>query len=414
MAASLSQQLHRNRVPAERRLVFGTYCLAVVIAAVVATYDDFGSLPQTVANAPSGLFVTAALALLADAMPVSLPGKWNTAAIFLSVTFTFAIMLTYGVATAVVVQALAVAISSWRLKHALWRAVFNFAQYALAFGVAHLIYVSIRDDGAPRPNAVLGIVAAAVTWFAVKYLTTAVAIQLRDDVSWWPMVLGPLGAEAMTTGSLLLMAPALMMQQASQPEFIPLILLPLLAVRRLAIMTAQQRHLASIDPLTGLANRKALIAEVSSCAVSHSRRAVQGDPASRFALILLDLDRFKNVNDALGHEVGDRLLVAVGDRLAQAARPGDLVARLGGDEFALLLTNTDANRGAARARDIADAAAGHCVRWNNADLPVRFSLGVQPYGSGDREEEVIRLADSRMYRDKANRRPQAANRRATA
>ncbi len=398
VATSLSQQLHRNRVPAERRLVFGSYCLGVVVAAILVTLHDFETLPEVLSRAPSGLYITAALAVLADAMPVSLPGKWNTAAIFLSVTFTFAIMLVYGVAPAVVVQALAVAVSSWRLKHALWRAVFNLGQYTLAFGLAHFVYVGIRYDGAPRAHGVIGIVAAALTWFTVKYLTTAIAIRLRDDVSWWPMVLGPLGAEAMTTGSLLLMAPALMMQQFRRPEFIPLILLPLVAVRQLAIISAQQRHLANIDPLTGLANRKALIAEVTSAAASHSRRAVQGDAANRFALVLLDLDRFKNVNDALGHEVGDRLLIAVGSRIAQAARPADLVARLGGDEFAIVAKQLESPEQARALAERVEEALQTPVVLEGIPLDVGGSIGIALFPDhGSDFASLLRRADVAMY-----------------
>ncbi len=180
---------------------------------------------------------------------------------------------------------------------------------------------------------------------------------------------------------------------------------------------AEQReriaHLESLtmtDELTGLLNRRGFYSLFRREMSAARRHGGSGGGV----LVLIDLDGFKRINDTHGHLAGDAYLRQVARLFAGAVRQEDAVARLGGDEFALLLTNTDANRGAARARDIADAAAGHCVRWNNADLPVRFSFGVQPYGSGDREEEVIRLADSRMYRDKANRRPQAANRRATA
>ena len=173
---------------------------------------------------------------------------------------------------------------------------------------------------------------------------------------------------------------------------------------------AHLEGLTMTDELTGLLNRRGFY-NLFRRELAAGRRHGGGGGG---VLVLIDLDGFKRINDTHGHLAGDAYLRQVARLLAGAVRQEDVVARLGGDEFALLLTNTDASRGAARARDIAETAGGHCVRWNNTDLPVRFSLGVQPYGSGDREEEVIRLADSRMYSDKANRRPQAASRRATA
>jgi len=404
VATSLSQQMSRNRVPAERRAVFGAYVLTVIVVAGVLTYRDFVNLGEWHVFSDGwslsaiGFTMTAVLAVAADSMPVTLPGRWNTAAIFPSIAFTFAIMLALGPAPAIVVQALAVAVSSWRLKHAVWRAMFNIGQYALAFDISWTVYTALPWRFPADQAIVLSFVAAAVTWFTVKYLTTAVAIWLRDDTAWWPMVLGPLTAEGLTTGALLLLSPVLMMQAYYRPEIIPIFILPLLAVRRLAIITAHQRHLANVDPLTGLANRKALVAEVAGAAANHAHRAVQGDPARSFGLLLLDLDRFKHVNDALGHEVGDRLLIAVGDRLAAAARPGDLVARLGGDEFAIVVKRLD-NPG--QARDVAERiekALMNPVVLDGLPLDVGGSIGVAVFPDhGSDFATLLRRADVAMY-----------------
>jgi diguanylate cyclase (GGDEF)-like protein len=404
VATSLAQQMLRNRVPAERRAVFGGYVLTVTGLAAVLTFPDFASLPshpllsEGWSTAAIGFLMTAVLAVAADSMPVTLPGRWNTAAIFPSITFTFAIMLALGPAPAIIVQAVAVAVSSWRLAHAPWRAMFNIAQYALAFAASWAVYTAMPWTFPDDHWVVLSFVAAALVWFMVKYLTTAVAIWLRDDIAWWPMVFGPLAAEGLTTGALLLLSPALMMQALYRPEYIPVFILPLIAVRRLAIITAHQRHLANVDPLTGLANRKALIAEVTAAAANHAHRAVQGDPARGFALLLLDLDRFKHVNDALGHEVGDRLLIAVGDRLAAAARPGDLVARLGGDEFAIVVKRLDTP---GQARDLAERVENALVNpvvLDGLPLDVGGSIGVAIFPEhGSDFATLLRRADVAMY-----------------
>lgn len=179
---------------------------------------------------------------------------------------------------------------------------------------------------------------------------------------------------------------------------------------------AYLESLTTTDELTGLLNRRGFYGHFRRELAAARRHGGDGHSghSGGGVLVIIDLDGFKRINDTHGHMAGDAYLRQVARLLAGAVREQDVVARLGGDEFALLLTGMDADCGALRARQIAEAAGRHSVRWNNAELPVRFSYGVQPYGADDREEEVIRLADSRMYRDKANRRPQAANRRATA
>lgn len=175
---------------------------------------------------------------------------------------------------------------------------------------------------------------------------------------------------------------------------------------------AYLESLSMTDELTGLLNRRGFF--------SHFRREIaaarrhggkeSGGKGGGGVLVIIDLDGFKRINDTHGHMAGDAYLRQVARLLVGSVREEDVVARLGGDEFALLLTGIDAASGAVRARQIAAAAGRRCVQWNNADLPIRFSFGVQPYGADDREEEVIRLADSRMYSNKAGRRPRAAAR----
>ncbi len=128
--------------------------------------------------------------------------------------------------------------------------------------------------------------------------------------------------------------------------YLPLLLLPFFAVVKTGEISREKERQSLHDSLTGMPNRKLLVRRIEEQVSDHALRG--GEP---FALLMLDLDRFKEVNDTLGHHVGDGLLALVSARIRSAVRPDDVVARLGGDEFAVLLPSiTDADG----AREVAE------------------------------------------------------------
>ncbi|MBB5118217.1 putative bifunctional diguanylate cyclase/phosphodiesterase [Streptomyces eurocidicus] len=157
------------------------------------------------------------------------------------------------------------------------------------------------------------------------------------------------------------------------------------------------RYEATHDALTGLPNRTLFFE-----ALDRALDTAGGGPA-RFGLCYLDLDGFKAVNDSLGHAVGDRLLVAVADRLRSCVTaPEQLVARLGGDEFVALLTGPSAPSDATALARRMLAALAEPVRLEGRDLSVRASIGIVDGAAGGRDAaEVLRSADITMYRAKA-------------
>tara|TARA_R110002096_G_scaffold435826_2_gene663539 strand:- start:63272 stop:65464 length:2193 start_codon:yes stop_codon:yes gene_type:complete len=161
---------------------------------------------------------------------------------------------------------------------------------------------------------------------------------------------------------------------------------------------AQQRlaYLAQYDQLTGLANRTTF--------QEHARRAVaraRREPGRRPAIFVLDLDRFKSVNDTLGHDVGDKLLSIVADRLLSAIAPPDLVARLGGDEFAVLIENiSNEEMIAGPAIRIMEAMRPDAIIGEHA-LRASTSIGIASYpDNGLTVEDLTVNADVAMYRAK--------------
>jgi diguanylate cyclase (GGDEF)-like protein len=159
--------------------------------------------------------------------------------------------------------------------------------------------------------------------------------------------------------------------------------------------TEEFRDLANHDDLTGLPNRS-LLYDRLGLAITQSRRQ-----ASHLALLFLDLDDFKRVNDSFGHASGDRLLVELARRARASVRAGDTVARFGGDEFVVLLDGVSGARDAARVAAKVLAAVQAPYRFDGHEASVAVSVGVSVYpADGTSSDELVRSADEAMYREK--------------
>ncbi len=153
-------------------------------------------------------------------------------------------------------------------------------------------------------------------------------------------------------------------------------------------------HLAHFDHLTGLPNR-ALLAERAAQAIAQQRQN-----GSTLAVLFLDLDHFKNVNDSLGHRLGDTLLVTLGQRLQSLARPQDTVSRLGGDEFLLLALDTGPEAAAELATKVLHSLSQPC-QVDGHELSTTLSLGISIFPQdGEHFDTLYQRADAAMYRAK--------------
>ncbi|HVV81825.1 MAG TPA: GGDEF domain-containing protein [Kofleriaceae bacterium] len=167
-------------------------------------------------------------------------------------------------------------------------------------------------------------------------------------------------------------------------------------VKRLRSDISRALTAAATDPLTGAANRGAFDAELGRlCDLA----AAGGDG---FALLLLDVDHFKAINDTHGHPVGDRVLMALVAFCRESVRKGDLIARWGGEEFVVLLPSASLRVAASKARDLLKALARR--RWNiddgNATLAFTVSAGATAWRDGDAPADVVARADQALYKAK--------------
>ncbi len=163
-------------------------------------------------------------------------------------------------------------------------------------------------------------------------------------------------------------------------------------------MTEEQLlHDAMHDALTDLPNR-ALFMDRLGVAVAQSVRHAD----HRFAVLFFDVDRFKNVNDSLGHAIGDQLLLAIARRLQQFVRPDDTLARLGGDEFAILLNAVEDPSHATRVAERVHTELGRPFDLQGHEVFTSASIGIAlSSGKHKRPEELLRDADTAMYRAKS-------------
>jgi diguanylate cyclase (GGDEF)-like protein/PAS domain S-box-containing protein len=159
----------------------------------------------------------------------------------------------------------------------------------------------------------------------------------------------------------------------------------------------QLHHDAFHDALTGLPNR-ALFMDHLKLTIARSRRNAQ----TKFAVLYLDLDRFKVINDSLGHTIGDQLLVGIADRLKNNLRPGDTVARLGGDEFTVLVEDISDETESVQVAERIQKELSIPFILSGREVFTTVSMGIAPSSTGyERAEDILRDADTAMYRAKS-------------
>ncbi|HEY5183913.1 MAG TPA: EAL domain-containing protein [Actinomycetes bacterium] len=362
---------------------------AFVAAAAIKVQPAMGSMPWA-------FWVIAGLVLLGEFRPVKTGGWFDQNGTVTTTAFVLAIMYLWGPWPALLLQAGATTVSQRSQKKPSWTLFFNVGQYCVSLMAAWVpMYLAGEGDGLVAAGRTMQgqdlswIAAGWVAWFvANNALVSGLAADqgqtFREaffDDFWFYVV---------STAAVLALSPIVVLVAQGSLYFIPLLLIPMFAVHQTGriSMVAEQQSLH--DALTGLPNRKYLLRRLDEAVSSPQREP--------FALCLLDLDRFKEVNDTLGHHVGDQLLVLVSQRLSAVLRPDDLVARLGGDEFALLLPGVTNSKAAAEVAHRVRHSMEEPFNLEGVLLELEASFGITVWPEhGDAVEQLMRRADVAMY-----------------
>ena len=326
---------------------------------------------------------------------------------------------------ALIIPAIRLALTQWRVKRAPpYRRVFTAAAIGLAYGSASLVYHGILPaDGDPRGylwrHPAMWLVAAGacgLTQWAVNQGLVLSAIRLADPTTRIKATV--LGREELHNDATELCAAVLVALGMTVSYLTLIIALPLATLLQRSFRHPQLLSEARADSKTGLLNAATWEREASA----EVARAVRTQ--SPLAVALLDLDRFKQINDTYGHLLGDEVLRQIAATMTQVLRDYDLAGRFGGEEFVMLLPQTravDAFRIAERVRAhiaklaiYADGPAGvpGTPRTPGAPgaerVPVTVSIGVAALDNGSRREltELLAAADAALYRAKASGRDQ--------
>jgi len=371
---------------------------AITIATTLARHRGLPYIRQ----APWAYAVFALMVIAAEWRPLAIPTNAGQTDMVASTTFSFALLIAFGLPGTVLAQSAASLLTDVAHRKAASKVLFNVAQYSVAFGGSAVVLHRLGDHPglttSTSPAARLGaIVAAGIVYFVVNNVLVGIAVALDQRVRVARHIVDECRSQAVGNVVLLALAPIVVVVAARSLWLVPVLVLPVYLVYKSTQVAIDLEHQARHDALTGLPNRF-LFRDRAHQALRMANRIDAG-----VSVMLLDLDRFKEVNDTLGHAAGDILLEQVGARLSGALREIDSVARLGGDEFAVLVPGL---------KHPDDAATVACRLLRSLETPfdieglpvdVEASIGIARYpNDGVDVDTLLRHADVAMYTAKVS------------
>ena len=341
----------------------------------------------------------AGLLIISEQYPITIQRRGGADNVNLSGIFACALVLQWPIAWAVFGQVAASLLGDVRARRGVTKTMFNAGQYCLAVASAGVV---AHVGGYGHAGVVMGVqivvaLAAGATYFVLNNVLTGVVIALASGEPMLQFLRADLTFQASVNGAITVLAPVVIAAADQSVWLIPLLLVPAVAVYRAAHVSLEQEYRARHDHLTDLPNRFSFTELLTT--------AIRTTPSDRqVAVLVMDLDSFKELNDTLGHAAGDELLRLVGPRLRTVLPANVVLARLGGDEFAIL---ADGIKHVDNATTLADAVARALeapFEIENTSIDLHASVGIALFPAhGDSPETLLQHADIAMYVAKRNR-----------
>ncbi len=389
-----------------RNIALNGYVALVTLAGLVAAAIALARVPRSAPLGPRPIvFVLfATLLTVAEMRPL----RWLTGRdgleITASWTFSLGLLFVAPLGTALLAVAIASSVVELWARKPLNRVLFNTSQVTLSLtGGAAVMSLTragaaLWSPGGPGVLWLAGSALAGVVAVGLNGVFLAVVLALSQRVPVQTLLKATITADGVMGLLLVGLAPVLTGVAARVVILVPLLLLVVIGVYQSAKVGLEHRHEATHDLLTGLPNRRLFFeqgAVTLNAAKGHDRD---------LAVMLVDLDGFKGINDRLGHAVGDLVLREVGVRLLKHRRSTDIVARLGGDEFALLFGGIADLEAAERLAASVRHSLSEPLQVDGVPVAVDGSVGLAMYPDhGEDIDTLLAHADAAMYRAKSGR-----------
>jgi diguanylate cyclase (GGDEF)-like protein len=391
-------------MPATLRLfVLAVYGLSIATVTAVFSRSDLDYLREH--PVLCGMF--ALLIFVGELRPIILAREDVHDEVTVSTTFAIGLTLLGPLWVAIAAMVISVAAQDLRARKSLIKLAFNAGQYILTLAVVRVTFCLLTGTSILRPPAtqqldmpgqLLPALAAAVTFFIVNTLLIGIVSALAAGVSIRENLRDDLRFQLASAGVLATFAPVVAASVQLSLWLLPLLVLPIVAMHKSAQTAAERVEEALHDTLTGLPNRQLLRMRVARVCADSERTGTLA------AVLLIDLDHFKEINDTLGHHVGDDLLLLVADRIEGSLREGDMVARLGGDEFAVVAADLHSQEQALAVGGRVLHALEEPFEVDGVRLDVRASIGIAVFPEhGATMDQLLQRADIALYAAKVQR-----------
>ncbi len=388
-----------HRVVRSHRLA--VLLIVTIIAGAALLVESFRALDGTpfYSDHPRVYLVFVVLLLVTELRPM--PSLTDDTELTASWAFAFTLLFVSTVAGAVLAVMTASLANDLVRGKRIDRALFNSAQFAISLAGGGLVgswiadLDSVSSGGEVTAAWLAAALVACAVGFALNSVFVSVAVAFHARLPVVEMLRRSLGINLGMDGLLLALAPVFAVVGFQSLLLVPLLLATVWIIFKSAALALRNKHEATHDQLTGIPNRRMF--------EDHLGLLIEASRGSRqpFALVQIDLDGFKGINDRLGHHYGDEVLKAVAARLIANERLNDKCARLGGDEFALLFVGIQSVDGAQSIAERALSRIGEPLDIDGVPLRVGASLGVAVYPDhGDDSQRLMHHADMAMYEAK--------------